>query len=77
MNLKPIIPVKHNEPFDNPAWLFELNLDGFRGLADTIQGRMLSKNGNRLARFGRPRAQYDLAPGVIDGLVTRRLMLVR
>ncbi len=29
-----------------------LKLDGFRGLADTIQGRMLSKNGNRLKRFG-------------------------
>ena len=39
------------EPFDDPAWLFDLKLDGFRGLADTITGRMLSKNGNRLKRF--------------------------
>jgi bifunctional non-homologous end joining protein LigD len=28
-----------------------LKLDGFRGMADTITGRMLSKNGNRLKRF--------------------------
>jgi hypothetical protein len=26
-------------------------LDGFRGIANTVQGRMLSKNGNRLRRF--------------------------
>jgi hypothetical protein len=36
-----------------PAWLFELRYDGFRGIADTIHGRMLSKNGNRLRRFDR------------------------
>jgi len=41
-----IIPIRRAEPFDDDAWLFELKLDGFRGLADTIQGRMLSK------RFG-------------------------
>ncbi len=28
-----------------------MKLDGFRGLADTVNGRMLSKNGNRLRRF--------------------------
>jgi ATP-dependent DNA ligase len=46
-----IIPIRRNDPFDDPAWLFELKLDGFRGLADTIAGRMLSKNGNRMRRF--------------------------
>ncbi len=30
---------------------FELKLDGFRGLADTMNGRMLSKNRNRPKRF--------------------------
>jgi bifunctional non-homologous end joining protein LigD len=49
--MQPIIPVVRQEPFDDTAYLFELKLDGFRGLADTIQGRMLSKNGNRLKRF--------------------------
>src|SRR5205823_12647971 len=51
MNIAPVIPVVRQEPFDDPAWLFELKLDGFRGLADTVQGRMLSKNGNRMRRF--------------------------
>ncbi len=49
--MKPIIPTIRREPFDDPAWLFDLKLDGFRGLADTINARMLSKNGNPLRRF--------------------------
>jgi ATP-dependent DNA ligase len=46
MNLAPIIPIRRPEPLDDPAWAAELKLDGFRGLADTINGRMLSKNLN-------------------------------
>jgi bifunctional non-homologous end joining protein LigD len=49
--MNPIIPLVRKEPFDHPAWLFDLKLDGFRGLADTIQCRMLSKKLNRLQRF--------------------------
>ena len=49
--MQPIIPIRRKEPFDDPAWLFELKLDGFRGLADTVRGRMLSKNLNPLKRF--------------------------
>jgi len=33
------------------AYPFELKLDGFRGIANTVRGRMLSKNGHRLRRF--------------------------
>ena len=51
--MNPISPIVRKEPFDDPAWLFELKYDGFRGLADTIRGRMLSKNKNRLPRFDR------------------------
>ena len=51
MTISPIIPVLRKDPFDDPAYLFELKLDDFRGLADSIQGRMLSKNGNPLKRF--------------------------
>jgi hypothetical protein len=36
---------------DHPEWTFELKFDGFRGIADTIAGRMLSKHGNRMRRF--------------------------
>jgi hypothetical protein len=42
-----IIPTVRRDAFDDPAWLFDLKLDGFRGLADTIASRMLSKNGNQ------------------------------
>ena len=49
--MKPIIPIIRQEPFDDSAWLFELKLDGFRGIANTVRGRMLSKNGHRLRRF--------------------------
>jgi ATP-dependent DNA ligase len=49
--MDPIIPIVRKEPFDDPAWLFELKYDGFRGIADTIRGRMLSKNKNRLRRL--------------------------
>src|SRR6266700_632749 len=51
--MDPILPVIRHEPFDDPAYLFELKLDGFRGIADTIKGRVLSKNGNRMKRFER------------------------
>jgi bifunctional non-homologous end joining protein LigD len=53
MNFAPIIPTIRKEPFDGEEWLFDLKLDGFRGVADTINGRMLSKNGNTLKRFER------------------------
>jgi bifunctional non-homologous end joining protein LigD len=65
-SIAPIIPTARRQPFDDPAWLFDLKLDGFRGIADTIAGRMLSKNGNRLKRFA---SLLDtLPPGhVFDG----------
>jgi hypothetical protein len=44
--MEPIIPKWRKEPFDHPEWTFELKYDGFRGLADTVNGRMLSKNGH-------------------------------
>jgi hypothetical protein len=64
--MQPIIPVVRREPFDDSAYVFELKLDGFRGLADTVRGRMLSKNGNRLRRFeplleGLPRGSCSTA----------------
>ncbi len=51
MNIALIIPIRRLEAFDNPAFLFELKYDGFRALADTVNGRMLSKNVNRMRRF--------------------------
>jgi bifunctional non-homologous end joining protein LigD len=51
--MQPIIPLRRKDPLDDDGWIFELKLDGFRGLADTMQGRMLSKNGNPMGRFER------------------------
>jgi ATP-dependent DNA ligase len=49
--MDPIIPRLRKDPFDDPAWTFEPKLDGFRGIADTIHGRILSRNRNRFSRF--------------------------
>jgi bifunctional non-homologous end joining protein LigD len=47
------------EPFDHGDWLFELKFDVFRAAADTVRGRLISRNGDRLRRFeGMP----DLLP---------------
>jgi len=53
--MNPITPITRKNPFDDPAYLFELKYDGFRGLADTINSRILSKNKNRMKRFERLR----------------------
>ena len=54
MRIQPIIPaIRRAEAFDDSAWAFELKLDGFRGMADTIEGRLLSKQGNRMKPFER------------------------
>jgi bifunctional non-homologous end joining protein LigD len=49
--IAPIVPIRRPAPLDDPAWAAELKLDGFRGIGDTINGRMLSKNLNPLKRF--------------------------
>jgi ATP-dependent DNA ligase len=51
MPISPIIPIPRPDPFDDPAYLYELKYDGFRGLADTLNGSILSKNKNRMKRF--------------------------
>jgi len=51
VTLSPIIPTARREAFDGPEWTFELKFDGFRAIANTVNGRMLSKRGNRMHRF--------------------------
>jgi ATP-dependent DNA ligase len=46
-----INPVARSTPFDDPAWIFELKFDAFRAAADTVRGRLISRNGNRIQRF--------------------------
>ncbi len=68
MKLAPIIPTRRQEPFEDPEWGCDLKLDGFSGLADTINGRLLSKNLNPLKRY---RQLLDALPldCVFDGEV--------
>jgi ATP-dependent DNA ligase len=44
--VNPIIPIVHWKPFSHPDWY-----DGFRGIADTVHGRMLSRNRHHLKRY--------------------------
>jgi bifunctional non-homologous end joining protein LigD len=44
--MDPIISTVRREPFDDPGWSFELKYDGFQCIADTANGRVLSKNRN-------------------------------
>ncbi len=53
MKIAPIIPIRRSDPFDDPAFLFEPKYDGFRAVVDTVNGRILSKNLNRMRRFER------------------------
>jgi hypothetical protein len=41
-----INPVRLAEPFDHADWVFETKFDGFRAAADTVHGRLISRNGN-------------------------------
>jgi bifunctional non-homologous end joining protein LigD len=61
-----ISPIPRPEPFDHADWLFELKFDGFRAAADTVRGRLVSRNGERLQRF---EGVLDLLPKgcVFDG----------
>ena len=49
--LKAVNPIRRAEPFDDPAWGFELKFDGFRCIADTLDQRLVSKHQNRMRRF--------------------------
>jgi ATP-dependent DNA ligase len=39
--------------------VFEAKFDGFRAAADTVRGRLISRNGHRMQRF---EAALDLLP---------------
>jgi bifunctional non-homologous end joining protein LigD len=73
--IQPITPIRRPEPFDDPAWLFDLKYDGFRGLAYLEQGRchLISRNGNLMSRFARLSDQIaaflDVGDAILDGEV--------
>jgi bifunctional non-homologous end joining protein LigD len=57
-------------PFSDPAWLFELKLDGYRLLATCASGapRLFSRNGNDLSA-GFPEVSRAVAALPLDGVV--------
>jgi bifunctional non-homologous end joining protein LigD len=68
-NLRPMLAESADSPFDDPEWIFELKLDGFRALALVDQGnaQLLSRSGNDLS------SDY---PALIDALAGMRLTAV-
>ncbi|HUR95476.1 MAG TPA: hypothetical protein VMY76_12875 [Gemmatimonadales bacterium] len=51
--VEPIVPVPCEDPFDDPAWLFEPKYDGFRGVLHIARREcwFTSKRGNVLTQF--------------------------
>jgi ATP-dependent DNA ligase len=73
--VQPIAPVQRAEPFDDPAWLFDLKYDGFRAVCYLEQGRcrLISRNGNPMHRFDgladQIAASLDVGDAILDGEV--------
>jgi len=73
--IQPIVPVRQNEPFDDPEWLFDFKYDGFRALCYLEQGRcrLISRKGNVMSRFARLAekiaASLDADDAILDGEV--------
>ena len=63
--------LKRAAPFDDPDWLFELKIDGFRALAIVERGRaqLLSRNGHPFASFS------ALAKSISDSLPNVRAVI--
>src|SRR5437879_11923746 len=53
LQFQPMPLLKRAAPFDDPEWIFELKMDGFRALAVVEHGRaqLLSRNGHPFASF--------------------------
>src|SRR5436853_6022558 len=60
-----------NLPFDDPDWIYELKMDGFRALAIVEHGRaqLLSRNGHPFASFS------ALAESISDSLPNVRAVI--
>src|SRR6516164_256782 len=64
--VQPIAPIRRTDPFDDPAWLFDLKYDSFRALCYLEQGscRLISRNGNPMHRFA---ARGEQIAASLDG----------
>src|SRR3989441_9482948 len=69
--LQPMPLLKRAVPFDDPDWIYELKMDGFRALAVIEHGRaqLLSRNGHPFASFS------ALAESISDSLPNVRAVI--
>ena len=73
MNFQPMPLQRRSLPFDDPDWIYELKMDGFRALAIVKHGRaqLISRNGHPFASFSALAesiaAALPNARAVIDG----------
>jgi bifunctional non-homologous end joining protein LigD len=60
--LRPMLAKSANAAFNDPEWIFELKLDGYRALAfvDRVSARLVSRTGNDLS---------SAYPSIVDDLV--------
>ena len=68
---QPMPLLKRAAPFDDPDWIYELKMDGFRALAIIEHGRaqLLSRNGHPFASFS------ALAESISDSLPNVRAVI--
>src|SRR2546425_9096237 len=71
MNFQPMPLLKRAAPFNDPDWIYELKMDGFRALAIVEHGRaqLLSRNGHPFASFS------ALAESISDSLPNVRAVI--
>ena len=71
LHFQPMPLLKRALPFDDPDWIYELKMDGFRSLAIVEHGRaqLLSRNGHPFASFS------ALAESISDSLPNVRAVI--
>src|SRR5438045_1729025 len=71
LQFQPMPLLKRAAPFDDPDWIYELKMDGFRALAVIEHGRaqLLSRNGHPFASFS------ALAESISDSLPNVRAVI--
>jgi bifunctional non-homologous end joining protein LigD len=67
--LRPMLAKSANNAFNDPKWIFEIKLDGYRALAlvDQASARLISRAGNELS---------SAYPAIVDDLVSTKLTAV-
>src|SRR5256714_15272121 len=71
LQFQPMPLLKRAAPFNDPDWIYELKMDGFRALAIVEHGRaqLLSRNGHPFASFS------ALAESISDSLPNARAVI--